>query len=87
MDRYGWTNPGDNTGLFGAIFQLAAGLQALAYEQLWLKEELSVFFQPLFSQKITGPAKRGKPLRPLFQTMTMNLENHYDAFGKPLRRF
>jgi hypothetical protein len=31
--------------LFGDTFQFSAGLQALAYEQLWLKEDLSASFQ------------------------------------------
>jgi hypothetical protein len=37
-------------------------------------------------KKLQGRQKREKSLRPLFQTITMTLERHCDAFGKPLRR-
>jgi hypothetical protein len=41
----------------------------------------------LVSEKKYGADKKGeKSLRPLFQTIMMTLERHYDAFGKPLRR-
>jgi hypothetical protein len=43
-------------------------------------------FSTFFQKKNTGPAKREKSLRPLFQTITMTLERHCDAFGKPLGR-
>jgi hypothetical protein len=44
-------------------------------------------FSTFFQKKNTGPAKKEKTLHPLFQTITMTLENRCDAFGKPLRRF
>jgi hypothetical protein len=43
-------------------------------------------FSTFFQKKIQGRQKRKKTLRPLFQTITMTLENRYDDFGKPLRR-
>jgi hypothetical protein len=43
------------TGLSGDVFQVSAGLQILAYERLWLKEDLSAPFQ-----KKNGVGKKGK---------------------------
>jgi hypothetical protein len=41
----------------------------------------------LLSAKKYGAGKREKKsLCPLFQTITMTLERHCNAFGKPLRR-
>jgi hypothetical protein len=65
-------------GLSGDVFQPSAGLQALAYERLWLKEELSApFRQKKGAGKKRGPAKKGKNHYVLFfQIITLPLANH-----------
>jgi hypothetical protein len=38
--------------LFNSVFQLSAGLLVFVYKRLWLKEVLSVCFQPSFKKKL-----------------------------------
>jgi hypothetical protein len=46
------------------------------------RRPFSIFFQ----QKNRAGKKGKKSLHPLFQTITITLENRCDAFGKPLGR-
>jgi hypothetical protein len=60
-------------GLSGDVFQPSAGLQILAYERLWLKEDLSASFQ----QK-NEAGKKGK------KVIMIPSVNRYNELGKSI---